>query len=198
MRLAEIEASLADYEEAFVEFNNAYQIPTEWFRQKDHFAIKCANAEDYEETLDQVKNYLQPEGMWEVEMDGRRLASAVLAGTILIGNTYFRWVEIMQPRPGKELEKGFVEHTEFVFMDGFEVQRVLGIRGVEGVEEQQNPGHKWVNVPIDAQGREIKFNDKPLEEVIEFEQDEGIGRVILPYQKFDKADVLELRPRRNK
>jgi hypothetical protein len=81
----------------------------------------------------------------------------------------------MQPRPGKELAEGFVEHTEFFFPNLSEAERVLTQRGVNFIR-QKNPGHEWVNVIIDDSGREIKFNDKPLAAVVATEHEHGLLR----------------------
>lgn len=169
----ELGEEIIAYETAFNDFCNGYDLPKEWFKRPDHFAIKCADADDYQQTVAFLgKELVKPESLWEITMDQRKLASAQLASRVSLGDFRFEWIEFMQPRPGKELEKGFVEHTEFVFPDFFEVKRVLHQRGVgaDQYEEQGNEGHAWLNVVIDEAGREIKFNDKPLEQVVTEEQ----------------------------
>lgn len=170
----QIEQSIAEYQEAFTGFVSAHQLPTKWFKTPDHWAIKCADGADYEETVQEFSSGIAS-GPWTVIMDERRLTSARLSGpAVTIGNSLFRWLEIMEPRPGKGPEQGFVEHLEFVFPDFFEVRRVLEQRGVTGVEQQGNAGHAWVNIPIDENGREIKINDAGIEVVLEKERVAGV------------------------
>lgn len=172
MKLPAIEQSLTEYQDVFMEFRKSFEMPESWFKKPDHFAIKCANKPDYLETCDEFEFEVDENGLWEIDIDGRSLASAKLYGKVGLGGYDFSWVEIMQPRPGKELESGFVEHTEFLFADFFEVQRLLTIRGVD-FELQENPGHSWINVLLDNSGKEIKFNDKLLADVTVLERANG-------------------------
>ena len=172
MKLAAVEQSIVDYEQAFTTFCDAYQLPKTWFLRPDHFAVKCANEIDYLETCTEFTNEVDASGIWEISMDDRLLASAKLSGKTGLAGYGFGWIEIMQPRPGKELESGFVEHTEFLFPDFFTIQKVLDLRGVD-FELQRNPGHSWLNVPIDDSGREIKFNDQLLADVVVVERENG-------------------------
>jgi hypothetical protein len=169
MRTLQIEKALIAYEASFADFCRAYQLPEQWFGRPDHIAIKAANLNDYEETRRVIEDSYVYGAIWEVSMDERLLGSGKLLGSLSLVDYDFQWVEIMQPRPGKETEKGFVEHTEFVFPDFYEVARILHQRGLtegEDFERQSNDGHAWLNVVLDKQGHEIKFNDKPLAEVV--------------------------------
>ena len=172
MRLAQLNDSLNEYGNVFQDFVSGHQIPVEWFKDPDHFAIKCANLFDYLDTCDTLIEEVEG-GVWELAVDQRRLASAQLAGSVALGGNKFEWVEVMQPKPGKELKVGFVEHTEFYFPDFYTVESVLKQRGLE-FQRQMNQGHSWVNVTIDDMGREIKFNDKPLAAVVVWERENGL------------------------
>lgn len=174
MITSQIEQSIAEYQEVFTGFVGQYRLPSEWFTTPDHWAIKCADGADYQETIAEFSPDIAS-GPWTVTMDERRLTTARLSGpAVKIGNSLFRWLEIMEPRPGKGPEQGFVEHLEFVFPDFFEVRRILEQRGVPGVEQQGNTGHSWVNIPIDEHGREIKINDAGIEKVLEKERVAGV------------------------
>lgn len=173
MILKQLDVELLKYDEAFSEFRRRHQLPEEWFAQPDHFAIKCADEADYLATCEELRSEVTPDGIWQISLDERFLASAQLLGETTLGSYGFKWVEIMQPRPGKELTSGFVEHTEFVFPNFDQVLTVLKGSDAE-IEIQKNPGHSWVNVVIDPAGREIKFNDKSLEDVAEHEKSHGL------------------------
>lgn len=177
MNIRSIELSIYAYEELFMSFVDAYQLPKNWFSSPDHFAIKCANQIDYLEVCDSMSASCHE--LWELEIDGRMLASAKLLGGVSISDCSFGWVEIMQPKSGKEQAAGFVEHTEFTVPDFYEVLRVLDLRGVEDVALQGNEGHSWINIPIDDHGREVKLNDEPLDALVAKEIEENkIHRII--------------------
>ena len=173
MNRLEIDNGLNAYALAFESFRAGNQLPAEWFAVSDHFAIKCADAGDYEETCDVVASLADEEGVWQIELDGRYLASAGLASSVIVAGEAFSWVEIMQPRPGKETAEGIVEHTEFVFPDFAQIMHVLDTKNI-AYELQENPGHRWVNIPLDKHGREIKINDKALADVVKTEKAEGL------------------------
>lgn len=176
MKLAEIKTGTREYAEAFHSFLDQNQVPAEWFSQPDHFAIKCADELDYLDTCAAFSGY-HDGGIWELELDSRLLASAKLMIGVVITDYKFDWVEIMQPRPDKETEQGFVEHTEFYCPDFSLAKSALQQRGID-YELQKNPGHSWINIVIDDTGREIKLNDKPLAEVVKKERSRGILRKI--------------------
>lgn len=178
MNIDVLREGLDTYDTAFMHFTSAYQLSSEWFRSPDHFAIKCADELDYLATCTTIGEHINSDGLWELSLDDRLLASAELVGRVSLGGFSFGWIEIMQPKPGKEMSSGFVEHTEFFFPDSYEVMRVLEQRGV-AAEVQENPSHSWVNVVIDDAGREIKFNNKPLARIAEVEREEGKLRRIV-------------------
>lgn len=171
MNAARFTSELEKYELAFRQFVSKHDLPLEWFQKPDHVAIKCADAEDYGATCEEFKPLVQG-GIWEIEMDSRKLASAQLLTSLVVAQYSFEWLEIMQPRLGKETTHGFVEHTEFVFADFEAVQTNLAENSIE-FELQQNTGHQWINLVIDGLGREIKLNNKPLEAVAHDERTRG-------------------------
>ncbi len=176
MKLAQVEASLDVYDAYFRNFVEEYQLPKKLFVRPDHFAIKCADELDYLDTCDALSGIAGDDGMWEFRQEeyGRSLASAQLSGRVAMSGLEFGWVEVMQPKVGKEAEAGLVEHTEFYFPDFFAVEQVLQQRGID-YDLQHNDGHSWVNVVMDEQGgREIKLNNKPLAEVILWERKQGL------------------------
>ena len=167
------------YGELLQTFVDTHQLPAEWFEAPDHFAIKCANFADYTETCQMMQPRADSEGLWEIQLDGRRLGSARLASSVLLAGHRFEWVEVMQPRPTKETSNAFVEHTEFFFPDFESVLKTLSAKGIAATI-QKNPGHAWVNIVIDNNGRELKINDRPLRDVVVIEKAEGkLSKILL-------------------
>lgn len=177
MKVSQIDTELQQYDEAFRAFAEGYQLPGELFVRPDHFAIKCADELDYLETCQAFAEDVDEGGIWELQSNGRLLASARLSGRVALGGYEFSWIEIMQPRPGSETERGFVEHTEFFFPDFFRAEEILKQKGIE-YEPQDNPGHDWLNIVIDGAGREIKLNNKALADVVVWEREEGLLRQV--------------------
>lgn len=197
MKVLELNAEIGEYVDAFTSFNEAYQLPRAWFNKADHFALKCSGPEDYQETLETIQSDIPVvDTIWEIDMDERRLASVRLTGCVCLSNSMFRWIEVMEPRSGKEPEEGFLEHTEFFVPDLYKVYDALERRGVEGLALQGNGSHTWVNVPIDEKGHEIKFNDKPIEQVILEENEQGLLRKLVgPDELEEGAKILPFRKR---
>lgn len=193
MRASTIHQQAAAYEAAFNKFTTGYGLPSDLFERPDHLAIKCSDIDDYRETLEVIQNEFSIAGLWEATIDNRSLASALLTSPVALSAYEFSWLEIMQPRPGKELSQGFVEHTEFVFFDTYDACRTLTQRTGEVMDVQHNAGHAWVNVPI-GDGREIKFNDKPLAGVVEIEKLAGLITTILEPVIDPSADIIPLLP----
>lgn len=158
---------LSDYEQAFVAFVDANGLPSEWFEISDHIALKCADVEGYARACAEIEG-----GVWEIELDGRLLGSAQLTSPLTVAGYRFNWIEIMQPRPGKESDAGFVEHTEF-YVDDFDMVTQWLTEQAIAYELQKNPGHRWINIVIDDQGREIKLNNKVLADVVVWERENG-------------------------
>ena len=174
MKLPQIDESIEVYEEAFNNFRTQNEIPREFFSNPDHFAIKCADEEDYLETCAELGGAISG-SVWELEHEGRNLGSGFLNRRIRVAGYVFGMVEIMQPRPGKETKHGYVEHLEFTYPDLSFVLEMLSGTDIEGVETQSNPGHAWANIPISDDGLlEVKINDKALEIVVEIEKNEGL------------------------
>lgn len=173
MKLDLFDGELVKYEESFKAFVAEHNLPGEWFAEPDHVAVKCADLSDYDDTCNAFAGRVDDEGVWEIEMDGRHLGSAKLIGAISVAGYDMNWVEIMQPRPGKEMPEGFVEHTEFVFPNFDEIIVFLEGHSIP-YERQGNPGHSWINIVIDGDEREIKFNDAGIGEVTTKEKSQGL------------------------
>lgn len=173
MKKNQFNKELSLYSESFLAFVAAHRLPNDLFKMPDHFAIKCANKHDYIETRQLFSEQEVNGGIWELPLDGRLLATAQLVGSVSINGYDFSWVEIMQPRPGKETEVGFVEHTEFYVSDFSAVEELLKQKDIY-FERQHNPGHAWINIVIDEAGREIKLNNKLLADVVVWEKAQGM------------------------
>ncbi len=111
MNIAELQDGLDEYEQAFSVFVQTHDLPVEWFAVPDHFAVKCVSADNYNQTCGQLAQLADTEGVWELDINDRMLGSAGLANPMMLAGYEFGWVDIMQPRPGKETAFGIVEHT---------------------------------------------------------------------------------------
>lgn len=171
MSLAGVDAELALYADAFQEFVSTHDLPKEWFETPDHVAFKCADGDEYEQLCDTIASETV-DGVWQIELDGRYLGSAKLLTVLSVAGYEFSWIEIMQPRPGKETKAGFAEHTEFLISDFAAAEAKLQEMEVD-YELQENPGHRWINIVIDTHGREIKLNNKLLADVVVWEREQG-------------------------
>lgn len=181
MKIDAINDSLERYSDVASAFIQEFRLPREWFLRPDHVAIKCANELDYLDTCDELLGFME-NGIEEIEINDRLIGSGNIDRGIELdlfkiptGKMY--WVEIMQPRRGKEQDEGFVEHSEFTFPDFHAVERWLTPRGIS-YERQGNDGHDWINIVLDEEGREIKINDLPLLEVLSTERRQGLLRKI--------------------
>lgn len=173
MNIDQVNEGLEIYGRTLSTFLNQHNLPREWFERPDHFAVKCANRADYQDTCQTLAGRVYARKFFELQQGGRLLASGNLTGSVSLAGFGFQMVEVMQPRPGKETEEGYVEHTEFTFPDFATVMDVLDSRGVD-FELQSNPGHGWVNVPISDGLLELKINDRSLGQVVTKELSQGL------------------------
>ena len=166
-----------EYVQDLEELIDKYWLPAGWFETPDHIAVKCSNSIDFEDTLDWYKDKSAQLSL--VEMDGRRLAAAKMFSSITIASLgSVEWVEIMEPRPekiGRDVV-GF-EHMEFYYPDFEAIKDILKDRRIK-FEMQKNPGHAWINVVLNSAGQEVKFNDKPLSEVVAHEIETGQSLIV--------------------
>ena len=172
MKQSEIDLSLQAYTASFIAFIASNPLPKNWFNAPDHFAIKCTSKDSYDKTCNDVEKSTY-EGIWQIELNNRYLASAKLSQKIELDNIgSVDWIEIMQPRPGMEPAEVFVEHVEFYFSNFDEITEILAKNDIV-FELQNNSSHAWVNVVIDKTGREIKFSNKTLADMVEEERSDG-------------------------
>ncbi|CAN5457855.1 hypothetical protein BH10PAT3_BH10PAT3_6850 [soil metagenome] len=112
-------------------------------------------------------------------MDGRRLATTQLTGTMLVGAFgEVSWVEIMEPRPAK-VGKDVVglEHMEFYYPHFDRITDVLK-KNMISYEVQNNSGHAWVNIVLNNQRQELKLNDKSLGKTVQGEIADGTSYIL--------------------
>lgn len=166
-----IETSL--YRERLQSFVNINRLPARWFNHPDHIAFKSADADGYNELIEQFRP--QSEHIYEAWIDDRRLAAAKLLGTVSIdmgmAGTYsdgrVDWVEIMEPRPEK-VGQDFVglEHSEFVSPIGIEPVRSVLENKLSQWAIESNESHRWISVKINDDGQELKITDTPLATIV--------------------------------
>ncbi len=153
------------YAESLEDFVGNHELPWRWFATLDHLAVKCMDAEHYEDT---VQGWLSGANIASyVWLNNRRLASLNLENGLTIGRFgKVEWLEVMEPRPeraGKDVVG--LEHVEFVFPDFAAVQALLDRRRIP-YEQQSNLNHNWLNLVINEYGQELKLTDKPLAQMV--------------------------------
>lgn len=154
---------VADYATALQKFRTDNDLPSEWFAQPDHLAIKCAGPVDYEQT---VQNWLpQAASLSYAPLNNRRLASVRLSQPLVVGNNgAVEWLEIMEPRPEKVGKDPVgIDHMEFLFADFEAASTVLRAKNIP-FEQEQNPLHEWLS--IFAYGHEFKLNNSVLAQIV--------------------------------
>lgn len=148
----------------------------------DHLAVKMFDAADYELYREEMLPLVA--AMTEVDLDGRRIATAKLKQSIpLVASDGEQlgvagYLEIMEPRPakvGKDLVG--IDHCEVNIASFVETQSVLALKGIstnqsKGEDEYQHT----VVVCLDESGQEVKFSDEPLSQLIVKELEEGKSR----------------------
>ncbi len=166
---------VTEYAAALEKFRKDNDLPYEWFATPDHLAVKCADAADYEQT---VQVWLpRAKSLSYISLNNRRLASVELLEPIAVGsNGQVVWVEIMQPRPEKEGKDPVgIDHMEFLFPDFVAVTTVLQAKNIP-VEQDENPQHKWLSIM--ANGHEFKLNDQVLAKVVAANLASGVATVV--------------------
>ena len=171
--MTEVLTSFKEYAVSLERFVGFHRLPESWFYVPDHFALKCADATDFEATMKEWEPLSQEMGF--VELNGRKLGSAKLNSPIPIGRFgEVKWLEFMEPRPEKVGKDTVgVDHAEFFFPDFKSVTNVLKQRGVVH-ELQQNPSHEWVTIIIGNNGEELKLNNGTLADVVIAEREQGL------------------------
>ncbi len=135
-------------------------------KQIDHVAVKALHRKEYEqymETYLPLCKRLSYEKVNERDLATAELYEALGAGTFGKVST----VEIMEPRPNAAVTThDMIDHFELLVEDLEEIKKILTSKGVE-FEEQENPAHKTVVVPINEWDQEVKFTDRSLMDIVE-------------------------------
>lgn len=175
--MIDYEEEIQRYAEVLGGFIEKYELPSEWFKMPDHLAIKCADALDYDYTLQELLADARQAS--QIDMDKRRLAALWLVEDVEVGALgKISWLEIMEPRPekaGNDLVG--LEHMEFYFPNFDEVRDVLDKYKISYTEEA-NPGHAWINIVLNEEGQELKLNNKLLADTIIEELENGEAQLI--------------------
>lgn len=172
------EQAVAKYAKSLTAFRMRYRLPQEWFPQPDHLAVKCLDAEHFDAI---VQRWLPDayEASY-IELDGRRLASVHLGGKLALSKSLgsVEWLEVMEPRPEKAgLDTVGIDHVEYVFPDFAAAMAALETRNIP-YELQSNPNHKWLNIPINPRGQELKLNNRPLADMVSQGLEDGEAKLL--------------------
>ncbi len=143
----------------------------------DHVAIKALNREIYERYLE---TYLPlSKRLSYSQVNDRDLATAVLYDPLDAGTFgHVSLLEIMEPRPGViATTYDLIDHIELVVPDLNSVKTILAGKDVV-FTEQANDQHKTVVIEINEWGQEIKFTDRPLQDIADKQIASGAAKVI--------------------
>jgi predicted metalloenzyme YecM len=138
----------------------------------DHLAVKLANTEEYESFIEYIS--IHASAINYIELNNRRIAYAHLIGEIQFGSLgATSYLEIMEPRPEKVgKDKVGFEHIEIINPNLDSIYQRVKAKNLQ-TEFYDNGFHKAVVLKIDDQGREIKFTDKPIKDVLMLEESQG-------------------------
>lgn len=173
MNVVSTAESLSEYDLVFSDYINRNNIPRAILFQPEYIGIKCANSLDYFETCHNLASEVDSQGIWELKLDERLLATAGLKGRVTVGEIPFNKICILESKPDSGSEAGMVEYTEFNYPDLSIVEAILVHKGIK-FEYKDNDWHRWLSFKIDGEGREIKFNKTPLVEEIKLQQSSGL------------------------
>lgn len=179
--MGQFKAEVADFAAAASEYIAQHSLPSEWFVEPDHIAIKCRDGEHFLETMDEFR--VVSRAITYIHKSERRLGTAMLLSGISIGRLgKVDIVEIMEPKPekvGRDIVG--VEHMEFFYPDFTAAQAFLQMQATERGQEVpheldlSNSVHQTLVLPF-ADGYEIKLNNRTLADIIpeEFANGEAI------------------------
>ncbi len=169
--MSQFKAEVADFALAASDYIAQHNLPSEWFVEPDHIAIKCRDGEHFIETMEEFRPVSR--AITYVRKGERRLGTAMLMSGLSIGRLgKVEIVEIMEPRPEK-LGKGIVgvEHMEFFYPDFAVAQAFLQTLATEHGQEVaheldlSSAVHQTLVLPFDD-GYEIKLNNRTLADII--------------------------------
>lgn len=140
----------------------------------DHVAVKARDGQEYRRLLDQVAQHAKIIVVKEIE--GRQIAVAELAETIPFGDLGGTcYLEIIQPKQGASVDVTFwIQHTEFVHQPFAEV---VAVAARQDIAVRDHQGHKTLDFGINSWQQEIKFSDRPIEDVLLEQLARGESRI---------------------
>lgn len=129
----------------------------------DHAAVKAKDGQEYRRLLDQVVAHAKI--IITKEMDGREIAVAQLVEAISFGDLGdTEYLEIIQPKPGASVDTTFwIQHIEVVHQLFSEI---VAVARRQGMAVRDHQGHRTVDFEINNWQQEIKFSDRPIEDVL--------------------------------
>ncbi len=169
--MSQFKAEVADFAVAASDYIAQHNLPSEWFVEPDHIAIKCRDGEHFIETMEEFRPVSR--AITYIYKSERRLGTAMLLSGLSIG-----WlgkveiVEIMEPKPenvGRDIVG--VEHMEFFYPDFAAAQAFLQTQATERDQEVSHEldlsssVHQTLVLPF-GDGYEIKLNNRTLADII--------------------------------
>ncbi|HTK03911.1 MAG TPA: VOC family protein [Alphaproteobacteria bacterium] len=162
-----------------IEFEKYIKLLQEYFQERnienflespiDHIAIKTKNSLDYQHF---VNTFLtEAQNAQYIEMNDRRIATLKLIKPLKFKNQKIWYLEIMEPKPGKEPENNFFEHIEILRGNFESIEQSLKSKSIP-YKSGGNEYHKTIVLNLNNL-QEIKFTNTKIEEVIRKEKEDG-------------------------
>jgi hypothetical protein len=151
-----------------LEIFTRHKISRQLFNEPDHVAYKAFNTPGFEQFLGQVRAEELEEDIVIAEMDGRRIATAFLAGSLALGSFgEVTVLEIMEPKPEKVGQnRAGLDHVEFYYPDFGNLQKILTRGQVNFSRTSINSSHNFIGVRFGEESHELKFTDKRLADIV--------------------------------
>ena len=176
----DINQLVGDYRGQLRYYADTADIPPVLLEEPDHMMLKAADPVDFAEKVREIKPWTDDEQVAFMELDWRFLAMARLAVPYAVTDSHYAdWLEIMEPKEAEGHDYIGVEYACFYYHDINKAQKLLRAKGI-GAERLHDEPRKWrwLNIPINSSGQEVRISDTKLVEIVEQELDDGSARLI--------------------
>lgn len=166
---------LAAYGKRLKEFAHSREIPDELLREPDHVMIKSANTADFAAVARGIHPWAEQVVFTEIDL--RFLVAArLLVPLALTDNHYVGGVEVMESR-SEAVDFLGLEYGQFFVPDFKRAERLIRRRKIPFQSRADNH-HRWLQLPMNNEGQELRLSDKKLDEIIDEELAEGAAKLL--------------------
>jgi hypothetical protein len=178
-----VNRAVEEYNLRLRQFADSADLPLALFEEPDHLMIKTADPVDFEQKVQEIKPWAKPwseEGSLAfIEMDWRFLVAAQLLVPYVLHSRRAGILEIMEAKGDEGRDYLGVEYGTFYCNDVYKTQRIVNSSGIKS-DVNVNEAHnwRWLNVPINNHGQEVRFSDTKIIEIVETELEDGTAKLI--------------------